>query len=1150
MKNFSTQFPTTTKKSSICSIRDGSQLGAMLRSSFILHRSSFIVLLLLNTLQLFGQTFQTAIGYPVPTDERGASGIITNSGNYLILGGNTQHPSGLFNPAGDMQLVRLDPLGNLISPSKILGQDVGETATWIEKATNCNGAQGYIIAGNEYNGGSSNMLLTLTDASGNPQWVRRIGINSADEQSACVKQDGAGNFILVGTKSDPISGMSLIHAVKTDCAGTLLWEWTYRVNGVPTVASVTAFATFQSACPNLPDEYFVTGKVVVPGGNEEVFILSLRVPTGNVVWMKTYDIAPNTDDAGTCIQGNCSGPAPAVGSLWVSGYSLDASNTDPRKVLMMQTDLSGNLVWANNYDIQNSALETATHFQFGLNNTLLLTGKAEDSGVSDPPEIGQCMLMRMPNNGSSVDWTRVFQMGFASQGNRVEPNAGDEYFITGHTYEIIQPHVFDYNILAIKTNKIGQTESDCYHSPETKIVPQQPVTTSVQPTSNVPQDFSQSSLVTVLYDDKQTFCHNSTQMDPCDTLGLNANFSYSVSGNTVTFSDLSTIGSGSIFSWNWSFGDANTSNLQNPTHTYASPGGYVVCLIIAGGNAGALCRDTICFDIIIKDLPVDPCDTLGLNANFSYSVSGNTVTFTDLSTIGSGSIFSWNWSFGDAGTSNLPNPTHTYASPGGYVVCLIITGGNAVALCHDTICFDIIIQDLPINACDSIGLVANFSASVSGNTVTFTDLSTIVSGTIFSWSWSFGDAGTSFVQNPTHTYSNTGVYTVCLTVDAYGTNSATMMCSDTICFEVVIDHLTDGCLCDSTFFAAVNAGFTISGTNPLGFTPVALDTCDQVEWIWGDGSPISNSVANATAFHTYTIGGAYYVCMFVTRTSIDGKVCKYEFCKQIQVSDPKLCTDNIVKNGDFSAGLLPGNLGGPGNVSNWTTWTNSPQVILGDTCQDAGAIQMWGNQVVGESIQQPVTFNTGGIYEVTFCGKWLNTVQDSVRFRFRASTGLPGSYLNCSGTCDEIYLSPVLTTSWMTYTSAPWTATQNFNTLTISVWNNYNLNDGAYVSWSRIDDVCIRRIGTSATKDIPGQVSATLFPNPTGGNLTLEFGQPLENDAQVDIMDLTGRTIQQIEVPAGQARQSLSINQSPAGMYLVRAVSNGQAIWTGRVVKE
>lgn len=828
----------------------------------------FAFILFLQTLQLFGQTFQTAIGYGLPTDERGASGLITNAGDYLILAGNIKHPAGLFNPAGDMELLRLDNLGNLILPSKMLGQDVGETATWIEKATNCNGVAGYIIAGNEYQGSAHNMLLTLTNNAGNPAWVKRIGTTSDDEVSACVKQDGSRNFILVGTKTDPNTGVSAIHAVKTDCSGNLLWERVYRTNGSATATSVTAFATFQSSCGNLPQEYFITGYLSsATGGNDETFILSVNAATGNVSWMKSYDVAPNAGDYGTCIQGRCNGPAPAVAQLWISGYSLDASSTDPKTVLMMQTDVSGNVQWANNYDVQNSSLEWATHFQFAANKKLVLTGKAEDSGVSDPPETGQCMLMRIEENGLSLDWTRVYTMGFASQGNRVEPDATDQYFITGHTYEIIQPHQFDYNVLAIKTDQLGETKSACFHSPETVTIQRQPVTTALQPTALTPQDFFPSSLQTALFDDKQTFCP-AVQIDPCDTLGLTANFSIAGSGNTLIFTDLSSPGSGTIFSWNWNFGDANTSSLQNPTHTYSSAGVYTVCLIITGGTAGMICHDTVCKDILV---PFEPVDT---------------------------------------------------------------------------------------------------------------------------------------------------------------------------------------------------------------------------------------------------------------------------------------CEGNIVLNGNFSQGLVPGNLGFGGACSNWATWTNSPQVIAFDNCQDPGAIQMWGNQVVGESITQPVTFVAGGIYEVTFCGKWLNTVQGNVQMRFRASQGFPGSYLNCSGTCDDIFLSPIMSTSWTTYTSAPWTATQNFNTLTISVWNNFAINDGAYVSWSRIDDVCIRRIGTSATKDAPGQISATLFPNPTSGDVTLDFGAPLESEAQVTIMDLTGRTLQVINVGEGQSNQALSLSQYPSGIYLLRALRNGQAIWSGRIIKE
>jgi len=742
-------------------------------------KSLLTAILIIISRFLFGQTFQTAIGYPLPTNERGVSGLIANNGDYLMLGSNVSHPSGFFNPAGDMQLVRLDNLGNIIQPCKIIGQDVGETAAWMEKATDCANNAGYIIAGNEFNGPGHNMLLTLTNSAGTPVWVKRIGTLNDDEQSVCVKQDGARNFILVGTKTDAITGLSSIHAVKTDCMGNLLWERVYSLNVSISAASVTAFATFPNACPNLPNAYFITGKKAASAiGNEEVLILSVNAANGAAGWMKTYDIAPGAADAGTCIQGSCSGTAAAVGNLWVSGYSLQTSGTNPKKVMMLQTDLSGNLLWANNYDVQNSTLELATHFQFAANGKLVLTGKAEDPGVSDPPENGQCMLMRIDDNGSSVDWTRVYTMGFASQGNRVEPTAADEYFITGHTCEIIAIQQFDYNILAIKTDTLGHTTASCFHSPETVIVPRQPVTTSVQPTPTIPQDFFGSSLLTVLYDEKQTFCP------------------------------------------------------QKP--------------------------------------PVDP------------------------------------------------------------------------------------------------------------------------------------------------------------------------------------------------------------------------------EW----------------------------------------------------------CEDNIVMNGNFSAGLAPGNLGFGGTISNWATWTASPQVLVGDTCQDAGAVQMWGNQVVGESIQQPVTFVMGGIYEISFCGKWLNTVQDSVRFRFRASTGLPGSYLNCTGTCDEMYLSPVQTTSWATYTSAPWTAPQNFNTLTISIWNNFAINDGAFVSWGRIDDVCIRRIGTSATHEATGAEDATLFPNPTNGNVTIQFKEALNAETMISVLDLTGRTVLQTIAAQGQTSQNLSLDHCPAGIYLVRAIRGGRAVWSEKVVKE
>ena len=66
-------------------------------------------------------------------------------------------------------------------------------------------------------------------------------------------------------------------------------------------------------------------------------------------------------------------------------------------------------------------------------------------------------------------------------------------------------------------------------------------------------------------------------------------------------------------------------------------------------------------------------------------------------------------------------------------------------------------------------LSADFSASPTSGPaplrVNFTDQST---GDITSWSWDFGDGATSTEQNPSHTYTDAGTYTVSLTVTGLG----------------------------------------------------------------------------------------------------------------------------------------------------------------------------------------------------------------------------------------------------------------------------------------------------------------------------------------------------------------------------------------------
>ena len=83
-----------------------------------------------------------------------------------------------------------------------------------------------------------------------------------------------------------------------------------------------------------------------------------------------------------------------------------------------------------------------------------------------------------------------------------------------------------------------------------------------------------------------------------------ANFSTDViRGNvplSVQFTDLSE----NAVEWNWSFGDGNTSTVQNPTHTYYAEGNYAVTLTISNRNGVDSKLSTV--TVFGPVLPVEP----------------------------------------------------------------------------------------------------------------------------------------------------------------------------------------------------------------------------------------------------------------------------------------------------------------------------------------------------------------------------------------------------------------------------------------------------------------------------------------------------------------------------------------------------------------
>jgi len=96
-------------------------------------------------------------------------------------------------------------------------------------------------------------------------------------------------------------------------------------------------------------------------------------------------------------------------------------------------------------------------------------------------------------------------------------------------------------------------------------------------------------IIVAVFDDTTGYCDESEGMEPLTNLAPTAGFTYSPTApeatETITFTDESIDSDGSISSWNWDFGDGETSTDQNPTHAYTDSGYYTVTLTVEDDDA-------------------------------------------------------------------------------------------------------------------------------------------------------------------------------------------------------------------------------------------------------------------------------------------------------------------------------------------------------------------------------------------------------------------------------------------------------------------------------------------------------------------------------------------------------------------------------------
>ena len=410
---------------------------------------------------------------------------------------------------------------------------------------------------------------------------------------------------------------------------------------------------------------------------------------------------------------------------------------------------------------------------------------------------------------------------------------------------------------------------------------------------------------------------------PKPTTAFSASSNQCLANNSFTFTNTSNIVSGTL-TYNWSFGDGGTSTAASPTHSYLAAGTYTVKLITTSNNG--------CMDSLTQSVTVYPKPTTAFAASSNQCLANNSFTFTNTSNITGGTL-TYNWTFGDGGTSTAASPTHSYLAAGTYTVKLITTSNNG---CTDSLTKTVTVYPKPTTA-----FAASSNQCLANNSFTFTNTSNIVSGTL-TYAWSFGDGGTSTAASPTHSYLAAGTYTVKLITTS---NNG---CMDSLTKTVTVYPKPTTAFGASSNQCLANNSFTFTNTsNVLGGTLT-------YNWSFGDGG---TSTATSPT-HSYAASGTYTVKLITT--SNNG--CMDSLTKTVTVY-PK-------PTSSFSLNTLPQCYNG-----NSFTFTNASNISSGSITYT----WLFGDGNTSAAINPTYSYSSSGTFSVKLIATSDNGCIDSLR---------------------------------------------------------------------------------------------------------------------------------------------------------------------------
>jgi PKD repeat protein len=508
-------------------------------------------------------------------------------------------------------------------------------------------------------------------------------------------------------------------------------------------------------------------------------------------------------------------------------------------------------------------------------------------------------------------------------------------------------------------------------------------------------------------------------------------------------------------------------------------------------------------------------------AGFTWTqTSNNVITFTNTST-GADSLTIYSWNFGDGGYSYSQNPVYTFNIPGTWYVCLTMSD-SMNQLCNSTFCDSVVVTGTVIcnmTATAYVNTLASCGNCADGNA------SVYPTGGMspYSYLWSNGET--------TQTVSDLvpGAYTVCIT----DVNNCTACTSLTM----------DSC--------SLHAGYTWTQTisNTISFTNTSTGTNGNTIFQWDFGDANSSYVQSPT--HFYSMPGTYYVCLYLS-DSLNVLVCSSTFCDSVVVTGYPCnvaitatvtnatcsnCTDGSITTSE-TGGTSPYTYAWTPNVSTNSSATGLLPGYYTVCVTDSNGCSACATAIVSDSTNNNTCQANFLLYP--------DSTQAHTYWTYNLSVG-PGQLTYLWSWGDQTYSYTQYPSH--TYASAGvYTICLTISDTAAGCNNTYCVTDSLARTMNSMIYVNVIP-QTSGIKQTEVLNSWSVYPNPVGDNMTIDYSLSSSSNIIINLYDVLGNKVRQIDANKQTiGAHTLSVNTSSLveGIYLLQ-MNTGTKVYNRKI---